>query len=99
MAALMREAYAWVWYELCVALAARSGSVATYAGHSARGAYLYSVLEDDRTRRSHIVYHFAPQRRFSCTCQPNEGRHLPCAHVGAVVLYLQALSPSAQQSF
>lgn len=97
MAMLLQEVYARVWYELCVAMAVRSGCVANYAGHSARGAHLYRVLEQGRPAPAHIVYHFFEQRRFSCTCQRSEARHLPCAHVGATVLYLQALARSAGQ--
>ena len=87
---MMRQIYAVVWYELCVALALRDGYVASFAGHSARGAHLYRVPELDRSQQAHVVYHFTKQRLFSCTCQPVGARHLPCAHVGAAILLLQA---------
>ncbi|MGO8947503.1 MAG: SWIM zinc finger family protein [Ktedonobacterales bacterium] len=96
MAVMMQEAYARVWYELCVALALRSGCVVAFAGHSARKAHVYRVREQDQQSRTHIVYHFFEQRRFSCTCQRSEARHLPCAHVGATVLFLQSLAQSAE---
>jgi hypothetical protein len=97
MAMMLQEVYARVWYELCVAMAIRSGCVADFAGHSARGAHLYRVLEQGWPASAHIVYHFFEQRRFSCTCQRSEARHLPCEHVGATVLYLQAHARSAGQ--
>jgi hypothetical protein len=97
MAVMFQEVYARVWYELCVALAMRSGCVAIFAGHSARRAHLYRVLEQGRPASAHIVYHFFEQRRFSCTCQRSEARHLPCAHVGATVLYLQTKAELAQR--
>jgi hypothetical protein len=97
MAMMLQEVYARVWYELCVAMAVRNGCVAFYAGHSARGAHLYRVLEPGSSAPAHVVYHFLQQRRFSCTCQRSEARHLPCAHVGATVLYLQTLARSAGQ--
>jgi hypothetical protein len=93
MAAMMREAYARVWYELAVALAVQGGYQAVIAGHSARKANLYRV-EEQRWRPgmayTHIVYHFFEDNRFLCTCQSNAARCLPCGHVGAAVLYLQA---------
>jgi SWIM zinc finger len=97
MAVMLQEVYAIVWYQLCVSLAVRSGYAATFAGHSARRADLYQVPERDWPPRAHIVYHFVELGRFSCTCQRSEARHLPCAHVGATVLYLQALAQSAGQ--
>jgi hypothetical protein len=97
MAVMLQEVYARVWYELCVAMAMRSGCVAIYAGLSARGAHLYRVLEQGYPASAHIVYHFFEQRRFSCTCQKSEARHLPCVHVGATVLYLQTKAEPAQR--
>jgi hypothetical protein len=97
IAAMMQEVYARLWYELSVALAVRGAYVATFTGHSARRANLYRVLERDWPPHGHIVYHFFEERRFVCTCQRNEVRHLPCAHIGATVLYLQAMAQLAQR--
>jgi hypothetical protein len=44
---------------------------------------------------SYIVYHFLEERRFICTCQDHATRHLPCAHVGATLLFLQTLAKRA----
>ena len=99
IAAMMQEAYCRVWYELAVALAIRGGFEAVFAGHSARKAHLYRVVEQSwlpGLAYAHIVYHFFDDNRFLCTCQRNAARCLPCGHVGATVLYLQArhaLSP------
>ena len=92
MAAMMQEVYARVWYELAVALAVRGRYGVTFAGYSARKANLYRVVEQDRQHYSHIVYHFLEERRFICTCQGQATRHLPCAHIGATLLFLQALA-------
>jgi hypothetical protein len=93
MAAMMQEAYSRVWYELAVALAIRGGFEAVFAGHSARKANLYRVVEQSwrpGLAYTHIVYHFFEDNRFLCTCQQSAARCLPCGHVGATVLYVQA---------
>jgi|SRR5215467_1517300 len=92
MAAMMQEVYARVWYELAVALALRGSYEVAFAGYSARGANLYRVVEQNWRPYSHVVYHFLEERRFICTCQGRATRHLPCAHVGATLLFLQALA-------
>jgi hypothetical protein len=92
MSAMLQEAYARVWYELAVALALRGGFEAVFAGHSARKAHLYRVVEQSwrpGLAYTHIVYHFFEDNRFLCTCQQSATRCLPCGHVGAAVLYLQ----------
>ena len=98
MAAMLQEVYSRVWYELAVALALRGGYEAVFAGHSARRANLYRVVEPSwhpGLAYTHIVYHFFADNRLLCTCQQSAARCLPCGHVGATVLYLQAhRSPS-----
>jgi|GEM_PF-2341515 hypothetical protein len=89
VAALMQAMYARLWYEMCVELARRGGYVATFAGRSVRKANLYRVPERDWPPRSQTVYHFFEVGRFACACQGNAPRPLPCAHIGATVLYLQ----------
>jgi hypothetical protein len=93
MAAMLQEAYSRVWYELAVAFAIRGGFEAVFAGHSARKANLYRVVEQSwrpGLAYTYIVYHFFEDNRFLCTCQQSAARCLPCGHVGATVLYLQA---------
>jgi len=92
MAAMMQEVYARVWYELAVALALRGSFRVAFAGYSARKANIYRVIEQEWQPYSHVVYHFVEERRFLCTCQGQAIRHLPCAHVGATLLFLQALA-------